>query len=124
MKTQKSKHRRNGEVSAHGLLAKEAAAKKLAQAARTHLEAVKAEHKQARKAFKQAKKAAKRARKEARLAAKMLKTRNGSKVVKPKTVRRSKAVEPGATATRRSISQARLPLPVATPAVEPTVAAV
>ena len=73
MKTKKSLHKENGKVvSTESLLAKAAATKKLAKAARAHLKLVKAEHKQARKAFKQAKKAARRASKEAKAALKML----------------------------------------------------
>lgn len=73
MKTKNSKHKQNGKVvSTEALLAKAAATKKLAKAARDHLKLVKAEFKQARKAFKQARKAAKRARKEAKAAVKML----------------------------------------------------
>jgi hypothetical protein len=73
MKTKKSTHKQNGKVlSTESLLAKAAATKKLAKAARDHLKLVKAEFKQARKAFKQAKKAARRARKEAKAALKML----------------------------------------------------
>jgi hypothetical protein len=73
MKTKKSTHKQNGKVaSTESLLAKAAATKKLAKAARDHLKLVKVEFKQARKAFKQAKKAARRARKEAKAALKML----------------------------------------------------
>jgi len=74
MTTKKSTHHKhNGKVvSTESLLAKAAATKKLAKAARDHLKLVKAEHKQARKAFKQAKKAARRARKEVKAALKML----------------------------------------------------
>jgi len=73
MTTKKSSHKQNGKVvSTESLLAKAAATKKLAKAARDHLKLVKAEHKQARKAFRQAKKAARRARKEAKAALKML----------------------------------------------------
>lgn len=73
MKTKNSKHKQIGKVvSTESLLAKAAATKKLAKAARDHLKLVKAEFKQARKAFKQARKAAKRARKEAKAALKML----------------------------------------------------
>ena len=73
MKTKTSKHKQNGKAtSTESLLAKAAATKKLAKAARTHLKLVKAEYKQARKAYKQARKAARRARKEAKAALKML----------------------------------------------------
>jgi hypothetical protein len=72
MKIKKSKHKHNGKVSTESLLAKAAATKKLAKAARAHLELVKAEYKQARKAFKQARKASKRARKEVKAALEML----------------------------------------------------
>jgi hypothetical protein len=73
MKTKKSTHKENGKlVSTESLLAKAAATKKLAKAARAHVKIVKAELKQARKAFKQAKKAARRARNEAKAALKML----------------------------------------------------
>jgi hypothetical protein len=73
MKTKKSTHKQNGKVvSAEPVLAKAAATKKLAKAARAHLKLVKAEFKQARKAFKQARKAAKRARKEAKAALRVL----------------------------------------------------
>lgn len=72
MKTKKSKQKQNGKASTESLLAKAAATKKLAKAARAHLELVKAEYKQARKASKQARKAAKRARKEAKAALEML----------------------------------------------------
>ena len=73
MKTKTSKHKENGKVvTTESLLAKAAATKKLAKAARDHLKLIKAEFKQARKAFKQAKKAARRARKEAKSAVKML----------------------------------------------------
>ncbi len=73
MKSKKTTHKHNGKVvSTESLLAKAAATKKLAKAARAHLKLVKAEHKQARKAFKQARKAAKLARKEAKAALKML----------------------------------------------------
>jgi hypothetical protein len=72
MKTKKPKHKQNGKMSVETLLAKAAATKKLAKAARAHLKLVKAEHKQARKAFKQARKAARKARREAKAALKML----------------------------------------------------
>ena len=73
MKTKKSTHKQNGKVvSAESLLAKAAATKKLAKAARAHLKLVKVEFKQARKAFKHARKAAKCARKEAKAALKLL----------------------------------------------------
>jgi hypothetical protein len=73
MKTTTTKPKQNGKVATtESLLAKAAATKKLAKAARDHLKLVKAEFKQARKAFKQAKKAARRARKEAKGALKML----------------------------------------------------
>ena len=75
MKTEKSKSNNNRHVSAKALLAKVAATKKLAAAARQHLRLIKLEHKQARKAFKQAKKAAKIARKEAKASAKSLNTK-------------------------------------------------
>jgi hypothetical protein len=69
MKTKKSTNKHNGKMSLEGILARAASAKKIAKAARAHLQAVKIEHKQARKAFKQAKRAARRARKEAKIAA-------------------------------------------------------
>lgn len=73
MKTKKTTDKQNGKVvSAESLLAKAAATKKLAKAARAHLKLVKVEFKQARKAFKQARKAAKRARKEAKAALKVI----------------------------------------------------
>ena len=73
MKTKTTKPKQNGKVvTTESLLAKAAATKKLAKAARDHLKLVKAEFKQARKAFKQAKKAARRARKEVKAALKLL----------------------------------------------------
>jgi hypothetical protein len=87
MKTKKATHKHNGKVvSAESLLAKAAATKKLAKAARDHLKLVKAEFKQARKGFKQAKKAARRARKEAKAALKLLNgkvTKAGEKAKAP-----------------------------------------
>src|SRR5437899_3057824 len=84
MKTKTSKHKQNGKVaSTESLLAKAAATKKLAKAARDHLKLVKAEFKQARKAFKQAKKAARRARKEAKAAVKMLNGKVAEKAKAP-----------------------------------------
>ena len=77
MKTEKSTNKHNGKISLKEILAKEAAAQKLADAARGHLKAIKLEHKHARKAFKQAKKAAKRAHKEAKIAAKAWKAKMG-----------------------------------------------
>jgi len=86
MKTKKTTHKHNGKVvSTESLLAKAAATKKLAKAARAHLKLVKAEFKQARKAFRQARKAARRARKEAKAALKVL---NGSAA---KTAEKAKA---------------------------------
>jgi len=97
MKTKTTKPKQNGKVATtESLLAKAAATKKLAKAARDHLKLVKAEFKQARKAFKQAKKAARRARKEAKGALKMLngkvtkaveKAKAPAKQVKPQTAR-------------------------------------
>ena len=73
MKTKTSNQKQNGKApSTESLLAKAAATKKLAKAARDNLKLVKADFKQARKAFKQARKAAKRARKEVKSAVKLL----------------------------------------------------
>jgi len=76
MKTKKAKGRSSDKASRHHqpqqLIAKAAAAEKLAEAARKHWRVLKMEQKQARKAFKQAKKAAKLARKDARTVLKLL----------------------------------------------------
>jgi hypothetical protein len=87
MKTKTTKPKQNGKVATtESLLAKAAATKKLAKAARDHLKIVKAEFKQARKAFKQAKKAARRARKEAKAAIKMLNGKATMAAEKAKTI--------------------------------------
>jgi len=91
MKTKSSKHKQNGKVlSIESLLAKAAATKKLAKAARDHLKLVKAEFKQARKAFKQAKKAARRARKEAKAAVKVLNGKVAKAAEKAKAPKKEK----------------------------------
>jgi molecular chaperone GrpE (heat shock protein) len=103
MKTNTPKHKQNGNaVTTESLIAKAAATKKLAKAAREHLKLVKAEFKEARKAFKQAKKAARRARKEAKAALKML---NG-KVIKAVERAKAPAKPAKAQASRSSAGRA------------------
>ena len=101
MKTKKSTQKHNGKVvSAESLLAKAAATKKLAKAARDHLKLVKAEFKQARKAFKQARKAARRARKEVKAAMKMLNGKVTEAAEKPKPTARKEKPHVARTAAR------------------------
>jgi len=104
MKSRSSKNHGNGNghITPHALVAKAAATKKLAKAARKHLKMLKAEHKQARKAFKQAREAARIARKEAKAALKNLRTRNGTGKAHP--ARHRKAAAPKATAKLRAVS--------------------
>src|SRR5437879_6356984 len=95
MKTKKAKGHSSDKGSRHQqpqqLIAKAAAAEKLAEAARKHWRILKMEQKQARKAFKQAKKAAKLARRDARTALKSLKARP-RKVTTAKKAKRLRAV--------------------------------
>lgn len=101
MKTKNSTHKQNGKAaSTESLLAKAAATKKLAKAARAHLKLVKAEYKQARKAFKQARKAARRARKEAKAAVKTLNGKLTTTAEKPKAAKREKPTAIRAAAPR------------------------
>jgi hypothetical protein len=119
MKTKTSKHKENGKVvTTESLLAKAAATKKLAKAARDHLKLVKAEFKQARKAFKQAKKAARRARKEVKATLKMLngkvaqaaeKSKAPAKKVKAQTVRPAAARATAKTNGGHSLTVPMLP---------------
>jgi len=94
MKTKKAKGHSSNKTSGHPqpqqLIAKAAAAEKLAEAARKHWRVLKMEQKQARKAFKQAKKAAKLARRDARTALKSLKA-TPKKVTTAKKAKRLKA---------------------------------
>ncbi len=95
MKTKKAKGHSSNKASRHPqphqLIAKAAAAEKLAEAARKHWRVMKMEQKQARKAFKQAKKAVKLARRDARTALKSLKA-SPKKVTAAKKAKRLKAV--------------------------------
>ena len=101
MKTKTTKQ--NGKiVTTESLLAKAAATKKLAKAARNHLKVVKAEFKQARKAFKQARKAARRARKEAKAALKVL----NDKVTKAVEKAKAPAKKVSAQAVRPAVVRA------------------
>src|SRR5260221_6412442 len=94
MKTKKAKghssNKASGQPQPQQLIAKAAAAEKLAEAARKHWRVLKMEQKQARKAFKQAKKAAKLARRDARTALKSLKA-SPKKVTAAKKAKRLKA---------------------------------
>lgn len=97
MKTKTTKQNGKLVVTTESLLAKAAATKKLAKAARNHLKVVKAEFKQARKAFRQAKKAARRARKEAKAALKLLNgnvTKAAEKAKAPAKKVKAQAVRP------------------------------
>src|SRR5258707_2335215 len=114
MKTNASKIKPNGKISAEALLARAATAKKFADFARHRLKTIKAEHKQARKAFKQAKKVAKRARKDAKIAAKELETKAVKAAKSAKT--NSVAAKAGkAPAKARAVTSRRVltPLPAA-----------
>jgi hypothetical protein len=108
MKTKKAKVRSSDKASRHHqpqqLIAKAAAAEKLAEAARKHWRVLKIEQKQARKAFKQAKKAAKLARKDARTGPKSRKD-SPKKVTAAKKAKRLKAE---AVLPKRSVIRKRV----------------
>jgi hypothetical protein len=110
MKSKKSNTNQNGKGHVQAALAKAAATKRLAQAAKQHLRSVKAEHKQARKAFKQAKKAAKRARQEAKAVMKMVK---GKETRAPRTARTKTGI-PVRTSIARTVPTQEVDIP-ATP---------
>ena len=111
MKTKKAKGRSRDKARSHQqpqqLIAKAAAAEKLAEAARQHWRVLKMEQKQARKAFKQAKKAAKLARKDARTALNALKD-SPKKVASAKKGKRLKpeAVVPKSSVIRKRATRA------------------
>ena len=111
MKTKKAKGRSSDKARSHQqpqqLIAKAAAAEKLAEAARKHWRVLKMEQKQARKAFKQAKKAAKLSRKDARTALKSLKD-TPKKVTAAKKGKRLKpeAVLPKSSVIRKRATRA------------------
>jgi hypothetical protein len=120
MKTNASKTKTNGSISAEAIVARAAAAKKFADLARRRLKAIKAEHKMARKAFKQAKKVAKRARKEAKVVTKALeaKAARAAQAAKSKsiTVKPAKAPQPKARAAATRPVVTKLPTtPVSVP---------
>jgi len=107
MKTKKAKGHSSDKGSRHQqpqqLIAKAAAAEKLAEAARKHWRVLKTEQKQARKAFKQAKKAAKLARKDARTALKSLK----SSPKKVTAAKKAKRLKPEAVVPKSSVIRKR-----------------
>ena len=89
--------------AAEALVAKAAAAKKLAETAHTHLRHIKAEHKLARKAYREARRAAKLTRKAAKAASKILRKARKkvvNKAGKPRPVK--KAGPPASQATSSS----------------------
>ena len=107
MNTKKAKGHSSNKAGGHPqpqqLIAKAAAAEKLAEAARKHWRLLKMEQKQARKVFKQAKKAAKLARKDSRAALKSLKD-SQNRGTSPK---KAKRLKPEAILPKRSVIRKR-----------------